>query len=85
MFGYCAMTYVSVNGTELDRMNESKRVLKDCIENKTSFDGDMYDLNVGNLSAKRDRSHTKDMVHGMYLMLQQSTAKDLCEYCDKCD
>lgn len=37
---------------------------------------DVDSLRLGNIEAKRDWSHAKDMVRGMWLMLQQDTADD---------
>lgn len=37
---------------------------------------DVLPLYLGNLEAKRDWSHAKDMVRGMYLMLQQDKPED---------
>jgi GDPmannose 4,6-dehydratase len=38
--------------------------------------GEMDKLVMGNLDAKRDWGHSKDYVHGMWLMLQQDTPED---------
>lgn len=38
--------------------------------------GNMEPLRIGNIYAKRDWSHAKDMVRGMWMMLQQDTPDD---------
>ena len=44
--------------------------------NVVILNGERDRLIVGNLDAKRDWGHAKDYVVGMWLMLQQETAKD---------
>lgn len=40
------------------------------------FRGEATELELGNLDAKRDWSHARDMVKGMWLMLQQDKPRD---------
>ncbi len=46
------------------------------IKNNTTLRGDREPLHIGKLDSSRDWSHAKDMVKGMWLILQSSTPED---------